>query len=72
MEGCPVAVETFAGNTQDQVTVKGEVEKLVNEYKVKDVIFVGDRGMLTPKRIVEIKRKDTKQSQLSPMLKCTI
>jgi len=23
VEGCPVAVETFAGNTQDQVTVKG-------------------------------------------------
>jgi transposase len=54
IEGCPIAVETFPGNTQDQVTVKGEVEKLTREYKVKDVIFVGDRGMLTPKRITEV------------------
>ena len=60
VEGCPVAVETFAGNAQDQVTVKGEVEKLVNDYKVKDVIFVGDRGMLTPKRIVEVNKEGYK------------
>lgn len=60
VEGCPIAVETFAGNTQDQVTVKGEVEKLVNDYKVKDVIFVGDRGMLTPKRIVEVNEEGYK------------
>ncbi|MGA8164535.1 MAG: hypothetical protein WB791_05850 [Waddliaceae bacterium] len=57
IEGCPIAVETFAGNTQDQVTVKREIEKLVNDYKVKDVIFVGDRGMLTPKRIEEVNKE---------------
>src|SRR3990167_4061077 len=60
IEGCPIAVETFAGNTQDQVTVNGEVEKLVHDYKVKDVIFVGDRGMLTPKRIVEVNKEGYK------------
>jgi len=60
VEGCPIAVETFAGNTQDQVTVNGEVEKLVHDYKVKDVIFVGDRGMLTPKRIVEVNKEGYK------------
>jgi transposase len=60
VEGCPIAVETFAGNTQDQVTVKGEIEKLVNDYKVKDVIFVGDRGMLTPKRIEEVNKNGYK------------
>ncbi len=60
VEGCPVAVETFPGNTQDQVTVKGQIEKLVNEYKVKDVIFVGDRGMLTPKRLSEVNKEGYK------------
>lgn len=60
VEGCPIAVETFAGNTQDQVTIKGEIEKLVNDYKVKDVIFVGDRGMLTPKRIIEVNKEGYK------------
>jgi transposase len=59
-EGCPIAVETFAGNTTDQVTVKGQVEKLINEYKIKDVIFVGDRGMLTPKRIEEVNKEGYK------------
>ncbi len=60
VEGCPIAVETFAGNTQDQVTVKGEVKKLINDYKLKDVIFVGDRGMLTPKRIIEVNKEGYK------------
>lgn len=60
VQGCPVAVETFSGNTQDQVTVKGQVKKLVNEFKVKDIIFVGDRGMLTPKRIEEVNEEGFK------------
>jgi len=60
VEGCPIAVETFAGNIQDQVTVKGEIKKLVNDYKVKKVIFVGDRGMLTPKRIMEVNNEGYK------------
>lgn len=59
-EGCPVAIETFAGNTQDQVTVKGQVKKLVDDFNVKEVIFVGDRGMLTPKRIQEVNEEGFK------------
>ena len=51
-KGCPVAV--FRGNTSDQTTVLGQAKKLANDYKVKEVIFVGDRGMLTPKRIEEV------------------
>jgi transposase len=52
--GCPVAVEVFRGNTSDQTTVLDQAKKLANDYHVKDVIFVGDRGMLTPKRIDEV------------------
>jgi transposase len=59
-QGCPVAIETFPGNTQDQVTVKGQVKQLVNEFNVKDVVFVGDRGMLTPKRVEEVNKKGFK------------
>lgn len=59
-DGCPIAVETFAGNTTAQVTVKGQVKKLINDYKIKDVIFVGDRGMLTPKRIEEVNKEGYK------------
>ena len=53
-KGCPVAV--FCGNTSDQTTVLDQAKKLANDYKVKEVIFVGDRGMLTPKRIEEVKQ----------------
>jgi len=53
-KGCPVAVETFAGNTTDQVTVQGQAKKISNQFNVESVIFVGDRGMLTPKRIDEV------------------
>lgn len=52
--GCPVAVEVFSGNTSDQTTVLAQAQKLANDYQVKNVIFVGDRGMLTAKRIEEV------------------
>ena len=53
-KGCPIAIEVFPGNTPDQMTVKGQVEKILKDYKIKSIIFVGDRGMLTPKRIAEV------------------
>ena len=52
--GCPVAVRVFRGNTTDQTTVLEQAQTLCDEYGVKDVVFVGDRGMLTPKRIEEL------------------
>lgn len=53
-EGCPVAVEVFKGNTADQTTVLLQAKKIAKDYGVKSVIFIGDRGMLTPKRIKEV------------------
>lgn len=52
--GCPVATKVFPGNTSDQTTVLEQAQKLANDYHVKDIIFVGDRGMLTAKRISEV------------------
>ncbi len=52
--GCPVAVEVFNGSTSDQMTVEKQVMRLASEYGISDVIFAGDRGMLTPKRIEEV------------------
>jgi len=46
-EGCPVGVEVFAGNTKDSSTVPEKINELRSEYGLKDVIFVGDRGMVT-------------------------
>jgi len=55
-KGCPVAVEVFKGNKSDQSTVWGQAKTLAKTYGVKDVIFTGDRGMLTPKRIEEVNK----------------
>jgi transposase len=57
-KGCPVGVEIFKGSTSDQTTVLGEVKKLSAKYGLKNLIFTGDRGMLTPKRIDEVNELD--------------
>src|ERR1022692_210117 len=52
-EGCPVAVEVFPGNTGDPKTVTPQVNKLRQRFQLKQLILVGDRGMLTSARIRE-------------------
>ena len=52
-EGCPVAVEVFAGNTGDPATVSHQVQKIQHRFGIEQVALVGDRGMLTTARIRE-------------------
>jgi len=52
-DGCPVAVEVFAGNTSDPKTVAPQVKKLRERFGLKRVVLVGDRGMITQARIDE-------------------
>jgi transposase len=51
--GCPVAVEVFEGNTGDPKTVATQIRKLRQRFRLKEVVIVGDRGMLTSARIRE-------------------
>ena len=46
-DGCPVAVEVFAGNTKDEVTVIDKINEIKGKYDIEKVVFVGDRGMVT-------------------------
>jgi transposase len=50
-EGCPVAIEVFEGNTADPNTLNVQIEKLRKRFGVQRVVLVGDRGMLTSRRI---------------------
>jgi transposase len=50
-DGCPVAVEVFEGNTADPRTVAAQITKLRARFALKEVVLVGDRGMLTQARI---------------------
>jgi hypothetical protein len=45
--GCPVGVELYAGNTQDAQTVIDKIQQLRQEYGLREVTFVGGRGMIT-------------------------
>jgi Transposase DDE domain len=49
--GCPVAVEVFAGNTADPMTLSAQIDKLKRRFKLQRVVLVGDRGLLTEARI---------------------
>jgi hypothetical protein len=50
-EGCPVAVEVFAGNTGDPKTLGPQVRKLRERFALSRLVLVGDRGMITAARI---------------------
>ena len=52
-EGCPVAIEVFEGDTSDPTTLARQIEKLTKRFGLKRVIVVGDRGLITEKRIDE-------------------
>jgi hypothetical protein len=52
-EGCPVAVEVFAGNTGDPATLAAQVDKVKQRFGLSRVVLVGDRGMITAARIRE-------------------
>jgi transposase len=51
-DGCPVAVEVFAGNTADPMTLSAQIDQLKERFGWSRVVLVGDRGMITSARIV--------------------
>jgi len=53
-DGCPIAVEVFAGNTGDPATVAAQVSKLKQRFGIERITWVGDRGMLTSARIEQV------------------
>ncbi len=52
-EGCPVSVDVFRGNTADVSTLGAQVAKLQQTFGLKQVVLVGDRGILQQKQIQE-------------------
>jgi transposase len=46
-----VAVEVFSGNTADPNTLSAQIAKLRTRFQLRRVVLVGDRGLLTSKRI---------------------
>ena len=50
-QGVPIGVEVLAGNESDRVAFPKAVARVRNDFGCKNVIFVGDRGMIGGKAI---------------------
>jgi hypothetical protein len=55
VDGRPVAVEVFAGNTGDPTSFTAAVAKVRDRFGLADVVMVGDRGMITQTRIEDLR-----------------
>lgn len=55
VEGRPVAIEVFPGNTADPTAFVAGARKVKERFGLNDVVLVGDRGMITSARIDALK-----------------
>jgi hypothetical protein len=53
-EGQPISCEVFHGNTRDTATFKNQVDKVAKRFGIKEVTFVGDRGMIKSAQIHDL------------------
>ena len=53
LEGRPIAIEVFPGNTADPPTFTEIVGRVRKRFGINRIVFVGDRGMITTARINE-------------------
>ena len=51
VQGCPIAVEVFEGNTADPKTLASQIAKIRTRFGLSRVVIVGDRGMITEARL---------------------
>ena len=52
--GCPIAVSVYPGNTNDSTTLVPQLTRLRDEFGLKDLVLVGDRGMISQKQITQM------------------
>jgi transposase len=55
--GCPVAVSVFDGNTADTTTFLPQADKLRQQFGLRHVVLVGDRGMICRAAIEQLRRQ---------------
>ncbi len=54
--GCPVSVSVYPGNTGDATTVLAQVHKIRDDFGIRSIVLVGDRGMISQKQIDQIRQ----------------
>ena len=58
VRGCPVAVSVHEGNTADSSTFMPAVQKVREDFGIRHMVMVGDRGMVSQKAIDELREID--------------
>ena len=53
-QGVPVSYHLFPGNTLDQVTLRPAMKKSIDQYDLKRLIIVADRGLTSNKNLAHI------------------
>jgi len=53
--GRPVAIDVFKGNTGDPDACKTAISKVREQFGLEELVFVGDRGMITKTRVEELR-----------------
>lgn len=54
--GLPIYHEVFEGNMLDQKTVRGILDKVKNVLSIKNILFVADKGMLSPVNVAKLEQ----------------
>ena len=54
-DGLPLAIEVFEGNTADPKSFSAVLKAVLERFSLKEIVVVGDRGMITNARIEELK-----------------
>jgi transposase len=49
VDGEPIAIRVFEGNTSDPTTIPTQIECLKTQFGITEVVLVGDRGMIKTK-----------------------
>ena len=57
--GCPVSVSVYSGDTGDPKTVLPQIRKVRDEFGIKRVVLVGDRGMIGQKLIDDLRGQES-------------
>ena len=66
-EGRPVAVRVFEGNTADPAAFTEILGALHEDFQLRKMVMVGDRGMITTARIEAIKELDGKYGWITAL-----
>ena len=69
--GCPVAISVHPGNTSDSTTFMPEVTRLRQEFGIRRMVMVGDRGMISQKAIDEMSQ-DTDMAWITALRSSSI